>query len=101
MENRGAGRTLFAYIVPEGVLMSKLFAIAVIVVAASLAATTTADARGGCGLGRHHGPLGICVDNVAGPAVVVAPRGAVVVAPTGRVCPLGWHLGPYGHCRRN
>jgi hypothetical protein len=38
---------------------------------------------------------------VAPRAADVAPGGAVVVAPAGRACPLGWHLGPYGHCRRN
>lgn len=80
--------------------MVKLFAVAFVVAVVSVAGFTPAAARGGCGLGRHHGPLGFCVDNVAGP-VVVAPRGAVVVAPVGRACPFGWHLGPYGHCRRN
>jgi hypothetical protein len=80
--------------------MGKLFAVAFVVAIVSVAGFSPAEARGGCGLGRHHGPLGFCVDNVAGP-VVVAPRGAVVVAPAGRACPFGWHLGPYGHCRRN
>ena len=68
---------------------------------ASIVASAPAVARGGCGVGRHQGPLGVCVDNVVGPAVVVAPRGAIVVAPRGKVCPIGWHLGPEGHCRRN
>lgn len=81
--------------------MTKFFVVAFVVAVASIATLAPADARGGCGVGRHHGPLGACVDNVAGPAVVVAPRGAVVVAPTGKVCPIGWHLGPEGHCRRN
>jgi hypothetical protein len=80
--------------------MGKLFAVAFVVAIVSVAGFSPAEARGGCGLGRHHGPLGFCVDNVAGP-VVVAPRGAVVVAPAGRACPFGWHLGPYGRCRRN
>ena len=80
--------------------MVKLFTVAFVVAVVSIAGFSPAEARGGCGLGRHHGPLGFCVDNVAGP-VVVAPRGAVVVAPAGRACPFGWHLGPYGHCRRN
>lgn len=81
--------------------MTKFFAISFVVAVASVAALTSADARGGCGIGRHHGPLGVCVSDVGHPAVVVAPRGAVVVAPRGKVCPAGWHLGPYGHCRRN
>lgn len=87
--------------------MTRFFAIAFVVSVTTIAALTPAEARGGCGLGRHHGALGICVDNAAAP-VVVAPRGAVVIAPghtvvvaPGRACPLGWHLGPYGHCRRN
>ena len=88
--------------------MVKLYAFALVVAVVGIAGFSPAEARGGCGLGRHHGLLGICVDNVAGPvvvaprgAVVVAPGAAVVVAPAGRACPLGWHLGPYGHCRRN
>ena len=80
--------------------MVKLFAIVFAVALISLAGFTPAQARGGCGLGRHHGPLGIRVDKAAAP-VVVAPRAAVVAAPAGRVCPIGWHLGPAGHCRRN
>ena len=79
--------------------MTKYIALAFLVAIASISTLTPADARGGCGPGRHRGLLGVCVDN-AGP-VVVAPGGAVVVAPRGRVCPFGWHLGPYGHCRRN
>jgi hypothetical protein len=94
--------------------MMKYLAITFVVAVASLAALTPADARGGCGIGRHHGLLGVCVDNATTP-VVVAPRaavvapgdavvttgGTVVVAPVRRLCPLGWHLGPLGHCRRN
>jgi hypothetical protein len=80
--------------------MSKLFAVALVAAVVTIVGLTPAEARGGCGFGRHHGPLGVCVDNSAG-RVVVAPRGAVVVAPSGRVCPLGWHRGPFGHCRRN
>ncbi len=86
--------------------MTKYLALAFLVAIASISTLTPADARGGCGLGRHHGLLGVCVDNaapvvVAPRAAVIAPGGAVVVAPRGRVCPFGWHLGPYGHCRRN
>jgi len=86
--------------------VTKYFALVFLVAVTSIATFAPADAREGCGLGRHRGLLGVCHDNVA--PVVVAPRaavvtpgGAVVVAPRGRVCPFGWHLGPYGHCRRN
>jgi len=86
--------------------MARYLALAFLVAIASISTLTPADAREGCGLGRHRGPLGACHDNaapvvVAPRAAVVAPGGAVVIAPVGRVCPLGWHLGPYGHCRRN
>lgn len=81
--------------------MTKYCAIAFVAALVSVAMFSSAEAHGGCGIGRHRGPLGICVNDVAGPAVVVAPRGAVVVRPAGKVCPVGWHLGPYGHCRRN
>jgi hypothetical protein len=67
--------------------MVKFLSIGLVILAASLAASAPADARGGCGIGRHHGALGICVDNEG--------------VPPGRACPLGWHLGPAGHCRRN
>lgn len=80
--------------------MVKIFFIAFAVAVISLTGFTPVEARGGCGAGRHHGPLGVCVDNAAAP-VVVAPRAAVVATPAGRACPLGWHLGPAGHCRRN
>lgn len=79
--------------------MVKFLAFSFVFAAASLAAIPQAQARGGCGIGWHRGPLGGCVRN--GDEVVVTPRGAVVVAPAGRVCPVGWHLGPYGHCRRD
>jgi len=94
--------------------MTKYFALAVLVAAASIVTLASADAREGCGLGRHRGVLGACHDNAApvvvapraavvapGGAAVVAAGGTVVVAPRGKVCPIGWHLGPYGHCRRN
>jgi hypothetical protein len=87
--------------------MIKVFA-AVLVLTASLAAVSSAQARGGCGWGAHRGPYGGCRANGAGPvvvgparAVVVAPGRAVVVAPgavvePGRACPYGYHLGPQG-----
>jgi hypothetical protein len=73
----------------------------VFVVVASLSIMSPAQARFGCGIGWHPGPLGHCVRNAD--TVVVGPRGGVVVvAPTtGRVCPIGWHVGPLGHCRRD
>jgi hypothetical protein len=77
------------------------FLLVAFALAASLAAVPTAQAREGCGLGWHRGPLGRCRPN-EGPAVVVAPvPGAVVIEPGRRACPLGYHLGPYGHCRPN
>jgi len=95
-------------------LMTRYLALAFLVAVTSISTFTPADARGGCGLGGHRGVLGACHDNaapvvVAPRAAIVAPRGAavvtpdgaVVVAPRGKVCPIGWHLGPLGHCRRN
>jgi hypothetical protein len=88
--------------------MSKVMA-AALALTFSLAAASSADAAGGCGVGWHRGPHGGCLRNLGG-AVVVAPGGrAVVVAPgpgpvivAGRACPVGWHLGPNGHrCWRN
>jgi len=86
--------------------MTRYLALAFLVAVASISTFTPADAREGCGLGRHRGMLGACHDNaapvvVAPRAAVVAPDGAVVVAPRGKVCPIGWHLGPAGRCRRN
>jgi hypothetical protein len=74
---------------------------AVIVIAATLAAATSASAAGGCGVGFHRGPYGGCRAN--GP-VYVAPRapvvavvpGAVIYARAGRACPYGYHLGRQG-----
>jgi hypothetical protein len=74
-----------------------------LVLAASLAAFSPAQAEGGCGWGWHRGPYGGCRANGSGP-VVVAPGAAVVVpvpggliyAPMGRACPWGYHLGPQG-----
>ncbi|HEY1448643.1 MAG TPA: hypothetical protein VGF33_08900 [Caulobacteraceae bacterium] len=89
---------------------------AVLVLAAGLAAVSSAQAAGGCGWGAHRGPYGGCRANGAvvvapahavvvapsravvvapAPGAVVAPAGAVVVAP-GRACPYGYHLGPQG-----
>jgi hypothetical protein len=86
--------------------MTKYIALVFLVAVTSISTLTPVDAREGCGLGRHRGVFGACHDNaapvvVAPRAAVVTPNGAVVVAPAGRACPLGWHLGPYGHCRRN
>ena len=83
--------------------MKKVLAIS-LVAAFALAAGSTAEARGGCGLGWHRGPGGGCVRNgttiVVEPKVVVKP--AIVVAPAERPCPVGWHLGPHGRrCFRN
>ena len=85
--------------------MPKLLLVA-FTVTISLLAASTAEARGGCGLGYHRGPYGGCrVNDGGGPAIVVAPGvGRVVVVPGGgggRACPVGFHLGPYGHCRAN
>jgi hypothetical protein len=75
---------------------------AVLVIAATLAAASSAGAAGGCGWGYHRGPYGGCRANGSGP-VYVAPRGPVVVAPggvvyarVGRACPYGYHLGREG-----
>jgi len=94
--------------------MIRYLALTFLVSGASISTLTPAGAREGCGLGRHRGVLGACHDNAApvviapraavvapGAAAVVTPGGAVVVAPRGKVCPIGWHRGPYGHCRRN
>jgi len=62
---------------------------------------------GGCGIGWHRGPAGVCRPNAR--AVVVAPVAPVVVAPAAPVvvevapvCPPGFHLGPRGRaCRPN
>jgi hypothetical protein len=75
---------------------------AVLVMAATLAASSSASASGGCGWAYHRGPYGGCRAN--GPvyvapaprrAVVVVP-GAVIYAPLGRACPYGYHLGREG-----
>jgi len=75
--------------------MSKLLAM-IFVLGFAVSAASPAEARGGCGIGWHRGPMGGCLRNAG--TVVVAPR-AVVVG--GRACPVGWHLGRFGHCRRN
>ena len=61
--------------------MGKIFAVA-LAVAAVLAVSAPADARGGCGIGWHRGPFGHCVRN-EGAAVVVAPRVGVEVGVPG------------------
>ena len=76
---------------------------AVLVIAATLAASSSASAAGGCGWGYHRGPYGGCRANgpvyvapvVPRRAVVVVP-GAVIYAPLGRACPYGYHLGREG-----
>jgi len=67
--------------------MMKYLAVLFVAAAGFAVLSSPAEARGGCGIGRHPGALGICVDNEG--------------VPPGKVCPIGWHLGPYGHCRRN
>jgi hypothetical protein len=75
---------------------------AVLLIAASLAVSSSASAEGGCGWGAHRGPYGGCRANRYAPvyvaprrAVLVAP-GAVIYAPFGRACPYGYHLGREG-----
>jgi hypothetical protein len=74
--------------------------LAAAVLAGTIAAlTTTANAAGGCGPGRHRGPYGGCVVDrgpvIVAPVVVERP---VVVVPRGRVCPYGF-VWRYGRCR--
>ncbi len=53
-----------------------------------------------CGLGFHRSPYGYCVRNgapyVYAPVMIPPQPGPVVVAP--RLCPYGYHVGPYGRC---
>jgi len=79
--------------------MKYLFA--AVLVAASFASFSAANAAGGCGPGWHRGPYGGCQPNrraVVVAPVVVAPAPVVVVRPGPRVCPYGtmWR---YGRCR--
>jgi len=79
--------------------MKYLFA--AVLVAASFASFSAANAAGGCGPGWHRGPYGACVRNVgviAPRAVYVAPAPVVVVRPAVRVCPPG-KVWAYGRCR--
>jgi hypothetical protein len=74
---------------------------AALVIAATLAAASSASAAGGCGVGFHRGPYGGCRVNgpvyvAPRPAVVAVVPGAVIYAPWGRPCPYGYHLGPQG-----
>lgn len=65
----------------EGTFMRRIFALA-FGIAVALGASSSVDARGGCGRGWHPGPNGHRCFRNAGPAVVVAPRpGVVVVTP--------------------
>jgi hypothetical protein len=93
---------------------------AVLVLVASLGATSTL-ARENCGAGFHFSEKrGMCVPNKQGQAVettggVAVTGGAVVSAPgvavgigvgtapgvVGKACPVGYHLGANGHCRPN
>lgn len=79
--------------------MKYLFA--AVLVAASFASFSAANAAGGCGPGYHRGPYGGCVVN-RGRVVVVPPRvvrpPVVVVRPGPRVCPRGMFWA-YGRCR--
>ena len=73
---------------------------AAVLVAASFASFSAANAAGGCGPGFHRGPYGGCQPN-RGRVVVVEPgyvAPPVVVVRPGRVCPYGtaWR---YGRCR--
>jgi len=90
------------------------------VLVASLAATSAA-AKEGCGAGFHfNDKKGMCVPNKQGQAVdttggVAVTGGAAVAAPgvavgvgvaaapgvVGKACPVGYHLGPNGHCKPN
>ena len=92
----------------------------VAVLVASLAATSAA-AKEGCGAGFHfNDKKGMCVPNKQGQAVettggVAVTGGAVVSTPgvavgvgvatapgvVGKACPVGYHLGPNGHCKPN
>jgi hypothetical protein len=97
------------------------FTLLSVVLIACLAATSAA-AKEGCGAGFHfNDKKGICVPNkqggaavttggaaVTGGAVVTTPGVAVGVgvstapgAVVGKACPVGYHLGPNGHCRPN
>ena len=74
---------------------------AILVIAATLAVSTAADAAGGCGWGYHRGPYGGCRANAApvpvAPRTVVAVPGArIIFAAPGRACPYGYHLGRQG-----
>src|ERR1700719_2319027 len=72
-----------------GTSMTKIFAA---VLLAALAISSSAEARGGCGIGWHRGFMGGCYRNeavpvttapvVVAPATTVAPAGTVVVVPT-------------------
>lgn len=51
-------------------------------IAVAVGTTSPAEARGGCGIGFHRGPLGACRANGA-EAVVAAPNAEVVVGDRG------------------
>jgi hypothetical protein len=70
-------------------------------VAVGLLVTVSAYAAQGCGPGRWRDGWGYC----HGPQVVVVRPVVyggyypVVAAAPYRVCPIGYWVGPYGHCR--
>ena len=68
-------------------LASTLGALAAPIAPLSSPATAIVKVAGGCGIGRHRGPLGGCLLNFAHPAR--------------HICPRGFHLGPGGNCRGN
>lgn len=75
--------------------MKYLFA--AVLVAASFASFSAANAAGGCGPGWHRGPYGGCQPNRR-VVVVQRPAPVVVVRPATRVCPYGF-VWAYGRCR--
>jgi hypothetical protein len=58
-------------------LMKKLLIFA-LAAGAAVSAISSADARGGCGVGFHRGPYGGCRRNLGPEPVVVAPGAPVI-----------------------
>ena len=75
--------------------MKYLFA--AVLVAASFASFSAANAAGGCGPGWHRGPYGGCQPNRR-VVIVERPAPVVVVRPAPRGCPYGF-VWAYGRCR--
>lgn len=67
-------------------IIAMLFAFGLIL-SGSLASVSVAEAAGGCGVGKHRGPYGGCLNNYANPAA--------------HACPRGYHVGPGGGCKGN